>query len=282
MELSEQQVRFFHDFGFVRFDGLLADRIDAIIEGFDRVWTDYGGGHDGQAHDHERRSALLPFIDVDEYMSSLIDDPRIDGIAASLLGDDYNYTASDGNYYVGDTHWHSDGYRASKYMSIKMAFYLEPLTNATGCLRVIPGSHHFGDQFGDALQPVAEQRRPEQAPNIWGVDAREVPALALETVPGDLLVFDHRTKHASFGGDTMRRMFTINMQQRYAEDDLEDLRADIGNLARFWTERAYGEAMINTAGPARMRHLEQRLANDGHLHELVKKARKEMEEPSRS
>ena len=282
MRLSEQQVRFFQDFGFLRFDGLLADRIDAIAEGFDRIWTDRGGGHAGQAHDRQRRSALLPFLDVDEYMSSLIDDPRIDGIAASLLGDDYNYTASDGNYYVGDTPWHSDYYMARKYASIKMALYLEPRTSDTGCLRVIPGSHHFGDTFGDALQPVAQQPRDQQAPNMWGVDGRDVPAVALETVPGDLLVFNHKTKHASFGGDTMRRMFTINMEQRHAEQDLDEIRADIGNLARFWTERAYGDAMINTASPAKMRHLQQRLANDGHLPELVKKAREEMDEPSRS
>ena len=26
----------------------------------------------------------------------------------SLLGEDYNYASSDGNYYVGDTKWHSD------------------------------------------------------------------------------------------------------------------------------------------------------------------------------
>ena len=39
--------------------------------------------------------------------------------------------------------------------------------------------------------------------------------------------------------------------------------------------------MIETAGSSRMKHLEQRLANDGHLAELVLKAKSEMEEPSR-
>ena len=40
---------------------------------------------------------------------SLIDDPRIHALATTLLGDDFNYMGSDGNYYVGDTGWHSDG-----------------------------------------------------------------------------------------------------------------------------------------------------------------------------
>ena len=48
------------------------------------------------------------------------------------------------------------------------------------------------------------------------------------------------------------------------------LRDDISSMARFWTKRAYGDAMIRTANARRMRHLEQRLANDGHLPELVR------------
>ena len=39
--------------------------------------------------------------------------------------------------------------------------------------------------------------------------------------------------------------------------------------------------MIRTASPSRMRHLEQRLANDDHLPELARKARQEASEPSR-
>ena len=46
-------------------------------------------------------------------------------------------------------------------------------------------------------------------------------------------------------------------------------------------ERAYGEAMIRTASPERMRHLEQPLSNDGHLAELSRQARERMAEPSR-
>ena len=42
-----------------------------------------------------------------------------------------------------------------------------------------------------------------------------------------------------------------------------------------------GEAMVATASPARMIHLEQNLANDGHLKALAAKARSEMSEPSR-
>ena len=76
-------------------------------------------------------------------------------------------------------------------------------------------------------------------------------------------------------------MFTINLCQRYPEHRLEDLRNYMAGGARFWVERGYGDAMIRTAGPERMRHLEQVLANDGHLAELSRKLRLEKPEPAR-
>jgi hypothetical protein len=43
------------------------------------------------------------FIERSERLTQLLDDPRIDGIAAGLLGDDYNYLGSDGTFYTGET-----------------------------------------------------------------------------------------------------------------------------------------------------------------------------------
>ena len=282
MRLTEQQRSFFKTFGYLAFPGLFSDEADQIIEGFEQVWADYGGGHDGKLHDHERRSALLPFIDENEFLSSLLDDPRIVGPVASIMGDDFNYTASDGNYYVGDTAWHSDGYRDKKYLSCKMAFYLDPVTSDTGCLRVIPGSHKWGDRFGNALDEVVQSPRgDQQTQELWGINGKDVPAAALEVEPGDLVMFNHCIKHASFGGGTKRRMFTINFEERYVEEDVPLLRDVMAQETRFWIEKAYGDVMVDTAGPERMVHLEQRLANDDHLAELGRKARQEMEEPAR-
>ena len=51
--------------------------------------------------------------------------------------------------------------------------------------------------------------------------------------------------------------------------------------ARFWVEQAHGPIMVNTAGPERLRHLEQKMAHDGQLAELARKAREEMAESAR-
>ena len=194
LKLTDQQVTFFQTFGFLRFPGLLKDRIDEIIREFEAVFAKNGGGHFGKPHEGKQRSCIVPFIDKNAVLSSLLDDPRIHGLACGLLGDDFNFMPSDGNYYAGDTGWHSDGWHPET-MHIKIAFYLDPLTRDTGCLRVIPGSHKVGDDFAESVH-----REISKCEEKWGLHGRDVPAVALETVPGDILVFNHNTKHAAFGG----------------------------------------------------------------------------------
>ena len=277
MQLTPQQIHFFHTFGYLGFSQLLSDRSEEITAAFEEIWAQNGGGHNGQPHNGQARSCIVPFIDQHETLCSLLDDPRILGIAEPLLGADFNYMGSDGNYYVGDTGWHSDGWKkATDPTHLKIAFYLDPLTRDSGALRVIPGSHRQGEPYADWLQEKVKGSQDE-----WAIGGADVPAMALETQPGDVVCFNHNTKHAAFGGSKRRRMFTINLCQRYPQDRLQDLRDYISGSARFWVERKYGDTMVATAGPERMVHLEQPMANDGHLAALALKARAEMDEPSR-
>ena len=213
---------------------------------------------------------------MSEYLSSFLDDPRIHDIAASICGEDFNYTSGDGNFYAGDSNWHSDGYDGSRLMSIKIAFYLDPLTRDTGALRVIPGSHRFGEEYADNIE-----RDIRESGKIWGLKGEEVPAVALETTSGDIVVFNHSLKHAAFGGSARRRMYTMNFCCRYPEERLGELRERLGGEARFWIDRIHGEAMVRTAGPERMVHLQQVMENDTHLAKLAGKFKKTMSEPAR-
>ena len=273
--LSEQQISFFETFGYLSFPGLLLDRIDTISSEFEAVWTEQGGGHNGQPHDGTRRSCIVPFIDQRPYLCSLLDDPRIAGIAESLIGSDFNYMGSDGNYYAGDTVWHSDGWH-KELRHIKIAFYLDTLTRETGALRVIPGSHIRDDSYANEL----ESHRSDSV-ETWGIRGDQIPAIPLETTPGDVVCFQHNLKHAAFGGGGNRRMLTINLSQTYPEDQLPTLRKYLEGFSRFWVDRPYGPRMIETAGPDRMRHLKQVMANDSHVAPLSHKMREKMPEPSR-
>ncbi len=280
--LTQQQHAFMGLFGYLQFPGLLSDRIDEIIEEFEAVFAAHGGGHDGKHHDGTARSCIVPFIDQSELLSSLLDDPRIDGILISLLGEDYNYLGSDGNFYVGDTRWHSDTDWSGKMRGMpprlyyKIALYLDPVTGDSGALRLIPGSHQYGDRYADALQESLST-----APETLGVHGSDIPAKAMESNPGDVVVFNQNTKHSAWRGSNRRRMFTINCTYHFADDELHLLRNEISGFARFWVEEPYGEAMLRSATPKRMVHLRQVLANYSHLPEAVRKAKETMTEPSR-
>lgn len=275
--VTESEINFFKIFGYLSFPQLMVDRIQAIQDAFETVWKERGGGHNGSPHEGTARSCIVPFIDQSEELCSLLDDPRILAIAKTLLGDDFNYMGSDGNFYVGDTGWHSDGgHKLEDPMHIKIAFYLDPLTRDSGALRVIPGSHLIGDNYADGLsQQIGKSQE------MWEIHGKDVPAVVFETTPGDLVLFNHNTKHAAYGGGKRRRMFTMNLCQRYPDEKLEALQAYIAGSARFWIDRKYSDIMVNTATPEREIHLEQVRANDGHLAQLSQQARESMSEPSR-
>ena len=258
LQLSAAQKQSFATFGFLALPGLLKDVIGEIIEAFEQVWPRCNRTHEGK-----ERSMIVPFIDQHARLCALLDDPRIEGLVGGLLGDDFNYLGSDGNYYVGDTAWHSD--RWTRELSwVKVAFYLDPVGRETGCLRVIPGSHRLDEPY--AIQLHTEIGNSAET---WGVEGSQVPALALECEPGDVVVFDHNLKHASFGGGSRRRMFTINCCERGVGDKIEAVKQGISDHAKYGMTQMYSETMVATAGPGRMVHLEEVLANQGHMPEVA-------------
>jgi hypothetical protein len=132
-------------------------------------------------------------------------------------------------------------------------------------LRVIPGSTHRGDEFLAMLHEAVPFTTASKPDEFWGMAGADVPAYAVESQPGDMLLFNHRIKHSSWGGGDRRRMFTFNFEARFADNEIPMLREKIASDAagrEAAMTRAYGDVMIRTAGPGRMRHLEQRLAND--------------------
>ena len=248
--LTPEQHRFMDTFGYLHFPGFLNDCIDQIIEAFEQVWVDLNIDHP-----ETQRTFLVPFIGQSGYLSSLLDDDRIDGIFASLLGEDYTYLGSDGNFYSGDTGWHSDGGWPRPVRFYKMALYLDPLTADTGAVRFIPGSHRYGEIYAETVQ-----QNISSLEETYALNGPSVPAVALESQPGDLVIFNQGLKHSSWGGGTQRRMFTVNCGYRYKEDEIDLLRKELDLVSRFGEGKVYGDKMIETAGPERMVHLEQALA----------------------
>lgn len=94
---------------------------------------------------------------------------NVNGPVSSILSSDFNYTVSEGNLYVGDTQWHSDSSETGKYRSLKAAFYLDQVDFESGCLRVLPGSIHYGNIYTDNLNEVIPTTAYDKTKEIWGV-----------------------------------------------------------------------------------------------------------------
>ena len=266
-QLSEEQVNFFNLFGYLVLPGLFsASEVTDITREFEKTFAEAGSDvieWKHQAHHGYKRRVLPQFIDRSARLSAMIDDPRIHNIFSALCGDDFDYRGSDANIFENSTVWHSDTYGALfKYLNVKLAFYLEAIDEKTGCFRVIPGSHQFGDQFANQLQKMLGEN--DSLKDVLGLDDIDVPCQVLPTKPGDLLVFDFRLKHATcFEGEVKeRRSFTICASQRIADKDIPKLREEMKLAAKFGYRNYYGKQMVATANTERLLHLEQCMAQD--------------------
>lgn len=255
MELTEAQTHHFHTFGYLAAPGLLGPADAAwITEEFERAIQTVGGG---AQHDGARRTMFGGPIERTERLCTLLDDERITGLLSGLLGEDFNYCSGDGNYYTGDTPWHPDG-NWGRHFAVKLAFYLDPLTADTGCLRVLPGSHK-----PDSL--IRRERiDPNKAREEFGIEPKDFPGVAvLETQPGDVVAFNHDLYHSAWGGGTRRRMFTMNCTLHYnTPEELELGRKYLsvhsaGGYNVNTGAGMYFPLMLDTATPERMRHLSQ-------------------------
>jgi ectoine hydroxylase-related dioxygenase (phytanoyl-CoA dioxygenase family) len=204
--LSPEQRAFYDAFGFLVFRQLLsADEMHLISREAEEVLQEGLGGHPFTG---QRRHMVLGFVEKRPRLTSLVEDDRVYEVIEELLGPDFVWITSDGNYYVGDTQWHPDaGGLLPGYHLIKVAFYLDPVRRGSGCLRVIPGSHR--EPFHSALKPL-HQHRADPPAYPFGVTGEQVPAYPLESDPGDVVLFNQALWHASFGGGNRRRMFTLN------------------------------------------------------------------------
>ncbi len=215
--LTKEQLNHFDTFGFIVWRRAFSpDEIATIIAQFEDVLAE---DRQGQTFKGDKRQGVHGFLEMREDLRKLLEDDRIYETVEQLLGPDFVWIGSDGNLYVGDTRWHPDN--SAEYQRVKVAFYLDPVGAHTGCLRVIPGSHlpGLGDQLRDAW-PI-----DESGESPFGVSGSEIPYFPLESVPGDIVIFNQRVFHSSYGGRTGRRMFTLNFGAKpTSEADFDNLR----------------------------------------------------------
>lgn len=212
--VSPQQKAYFDTFGFVRLEGLFKDDIGTIVEGFEEVFADEGHQRVEtfeELHLEQRRVIIPQIIEKSDKLAWLLTDDRTISVVSTLLDPVYEYAESDGNLFYCESSWHPDTYGAPlTRRHLKLSFYLDPLSRATGAIRMIPGTNHFRAPFAKILR--ADLEDPRLIADIYGVEPRDIPSWSVDSKPGDLVAWDFRTIHASFSGGERRRLFSINFR----------------------------------------------------------------------
>ena len=88
-----QQRAFFETYGFLKLPGLLKPEITDIITEFEAVFPQLGIKHEGK-----QRTMIVGFVDQRAGLSRLLDHPGVLEAVGNLIGPDFNYLGSDGNY----------------------------------------------------------------------------------------------------------------------------------------------------------------------------------------
>jgi hypothetical protein len=261
--LTPQQLNFMRTFGYLHLPGLMRGAMPTISVAFDRMLRDHGG--DSYTTEH-RLTVPGGFNRSEELCQAILDAEPIDGLLTSLLGADYQYWASELSYCGGDTPWHSDSplhpeWRMPDWHQIFI--YPDALGATDGALRVIPGSHRFSDRYaGDICRGILDEDQTGwiDPTGSWGVAGPDLPSVTLASQPGDVIVINYMTAHASFGGADRRRLLTAKFFPRLGGEGLDLLHRLIRR--RGLTKRNLlgdGAPLIRSAPSRRLSHLEQLL-----------------------
>jgi len=216
--LTSEQILHFETFGFLVVKKVFSnDEMKNITTVFEKGMSD---DRNGRPFDGEERQSIFGMVERNAELVDLVVDKRIYGSISQLFGPGFIWTASDGNFWVGDTQWHPDRHDRT-WPLIKVALYLDSVSKDTGCLRVIPGSHKV--PFHSDLKPLERWRTVKNntadkmlavtnnADDLpFGLIGKDVPCVALETIPGDLIFFHQNLFHSSFGGHIGRRQLALS------------------------------------------------------------------------
>ena len=213
--LSDDQIEFFDTFGYLVIrDYLPAAEMTVIRQEFE---TAMDTAYTHQPFDGSRRQWLTMMgSNYTPQLAGLLEDDRFVGVAEQLYGKVVPFMV-DGNRYIGDTQWHPDSTAAG---GVKLFLYLEPLTAATGAIRVIPGSHK-GSFAQDVARFMADNGYQAGGANVTRIG--DLPCVAVETTPGDLVLFSFDMWHATQGGASGRPMCTLAYYREPADDTELDL-----------------------------------------------------------
>ena len=216
--LTPDQIAHFETFGFLMIPQVFASEEVALMRR-EAVGL-LEEAREGLPFDGAESQTVMPFFERQPSTIGLLEDDRIYETVEDLLGPGFVLVLTEAHLSVGDTYWHGGPRAENTLRHVKMGIYLESVTRDTGCLRVIPGSHR--SPLFESLAPLKLQYDDPSAMPL-GVLGPDIPCVALESEPGDMILFLEEVYHAAFGGRTGRPRIALNFEAGPTTDDRIDI-----------------------------------------------------------
>ena len=208
--LTNQQLVHWETFGFVILRGLLtSDEVETARREFE-------AGLSEKSKDPEGRlpTSFSAHGPTTPLLATLPEDPRFQEAAEQMWGKDVVLVGSSGQRFTkSHIYWHPDMPDATPetkddhVQGVKFAFYLEPLDRDTGALRVIPGSHK--SPFHDQLFAMGLKGWDSPYLQSTGLNVGDIPSYIWHSDPSDVIAFNLRVWHASWGASADRRQCSV-------------------------------------------------------------------------
>ncbi|MFJ9626771.1 phytanoyl-CoA dioxygenase family protein [Streptomyces sp. NPDC101175] len=180
-------------FGFAHLRRAAQDAVVGLEHGFERLIR---LPSDGRPEERVTEFDILTGLPA---LGSVARSAWVRGICEAYFGRRHRVITSDANALVGDSYWHSDGFYNTPFL--RFVLYLDDTTRDTGALRFLPGSHRADNGWtGDPTRHVIRHRED------LGLAGGDVPAVVVESRPGDVIVFDTNVMHAAWHGDVRRQL----------------------------------------------------------------------------
>ena len=240
--LTEQQKHEFETFGFLLLKDLIpSDEMQFYVNAFDETMTKANRGVPWQRAPQSH--SVMPFYRHNPAVyHRLLDNERISEVVEDLLGEDFLFWVAEGHHRWGGTGWHHDSVAPGGLTHLKVVFFLEPVRADTGCLSMLPGTHF----------PLLRERmeRWYGGPGV-GDHAAWPAAIALESDPGDAVIFNIGAYHAALGEEQDRRSLNISYIQNPRTPEQEEYLTSNYD----YDNPMYTPELFEDATPKRMRML---------------------------
>jgi len=229
---SNRQKSYFDTFGFLFIKNLFTqNEIEEMASASEKIFEL------NEDIDKEGAQQIVPFIERSLELTKFIVDPRVYQIVANLLGKDFLWVASEGNLTTKTYHeWHPDRtgtQRQIEFKRLKVMFYLNPVTKDTGCLRVIPGSHHynFHKELIKSIHTGSGVGHDSKISTFCGIPGSQLNAYYVESNPGDVLFFNQSLWHSVYNAVPRRRYVSALFTEKPThEEHIDSLKYYTGDM----------------------------------------------------